>query len=78
MKTFILYKIFWVLTTYRKFTVKSLYRQMIIVESGFPQKFLCNFKVPPVVRNKIPTSDNFLSRVGKVIRIVCFMGKTRH
>lgn len=37
----------WMLTADRLFIFKSLYRHLVVTESGFPQKFMWNIKIPP-------------------------------
>lgn len=63
-------KLTWALNANGRFSVKSLYEQMILSSVNFPFKFLWKINVPPkirvfvwlLVRNSVLTKDNLLKR----------------
>lgn len=73
----------WMLTTDRKFTVKSLYRYLIKSDVGFPRKFLRKTKVPAKIRfflwllarKSILTRDNLIKIGWKGDKNCVFYGK---
>ena len=73
----------WILTAGRKFTVKSLYRDLIKSDVGFSKKFLWKTKVPTnirfflwlLARKSILTRDNLLKRGWKGDKNCVFCGK---
>ena len=79
------HKVVWVLTRDRKFSVKSLYRNMAAEDCNFPQKILWKVKVLAkikvflwlVKRKSIVTKDSLLKGAGEVPRNVCFVVKMK-
>ena len=73
----------WMLTTDRKFSVKSLYKYLIKTDVGFPRNFLWKIKVPAkirfflwlMVRKNVLTRDNLLKRGWKGDKHCVFCGK---
>jgi hypothetical protein len=64
------------------FSVNSLYKKKASDQVAVPYKFLWKSKLPQkikkfiwlVVRNKILTKDNLKKGIGKVLKIVVFVG----